>query len=299
MIVTRTEIILAIMVIASLSMPVFCQQTTEEWVEKGDTLSDQGKYDEAIKTYDEAIALDSNYVEAWYKKGIAFNASGKYDEAILAYDEAIYSYNRSTWQGPDLEWIFLNKGLALAAQGKYEDAVQAYDEAITLDSEYVDAWNNKAIALNALGKYDEATLAYDEAILAYNRSCSQDLELEQLWNNKGLALAAQGKYEDAIQAYDMAIMLDANYVDAWNNKYILLENLKTKSPEKDLELAKRWNNDGLAHLAKGEYDKAIQCFIRAIELYPGNYEDAQKNLDKAENMKKTADGQHDQSLAMF
>jgi tetratricopeptide (TPR) repeat protein len=34
-----------------------CQQTAEDWVKKGNAFQSQGKYDEAIKAYDEAIRL--------------------------------------------------------------------------------------------------------------------------------------------------------------------------------------------------------------------------------------------------
>ena len=40
----------------------------------------QGKYDEAIKAYDEAIKLDPQYAMAWYNKGNALDNQGKYDE---------------------------------------------------------------------------------------------------------------------------------------------------------------------------------------------------------------------------
>ena len=41
------------------------------WNNKGIALYGQGKYDEAIKAYDEAIRLDPNYAMAWNNKGIA------------------------------------------------------------------------------------------------------------------------------------------------------------------------------------------------------------------------------------
>jgi len=47
------------------------------WNDKGVDLYDQGKYEEAIKAYNEAIKLDHNLVEAWYNKGIALDDLGK------------------------------------------------------------------------------------------------------------------------------------------------------------------------------------------------------------------------------
>ena len=37
----------------------------------------QGKYDEAIKAYDEAIRLDPNYAKAWNNKGNALDRPGQ------------------------------------------------------------------------------------------------------------------------------------------------------------------------------------------------------------------------------
>ena len=71
----------------------------QAWNNKGNALNYQGKYDEAIKAYEEAIRLDPNYVDAWYNKGIALDSQGKYDEAIKAYDEAISSIPTMPWPG--------------------------------------------------------------------------------------------------------------------------------------------------------------------------------------------------------
>jgi tetratricopeptide (TPR) repeat protein len=78
-------LILLLMLIAS----AHCQQTAEEWFTKGNALNSQGKYDIAIKAYDEAIRLDPKYAKAWNNKGIEFSHMGKYEDAIKCYDRAL------------------------------------------------------------------------------------------------------------------------------------------------------------------------------------------------------------------
>ncbi|MCX6673315.1 MAG: tetratricopeptide repeat protein [Methanothrix sp.] len=65
-----------------------CQQTAEDWFNKSVALFSQGKYDEAIKCYDQAIRLDPNDVAARYNKGVALDALGKTTEANAAFTEA-------------------------------------------------------------------------------------------------------------------------------------------------------------------------------------------------------------------
>ncbi|MCX8207951.1 MAG: tetratricopeptide repeat protein [Methanothrix sp.] len=47
-----------------------CQNTAEEWFNKGLALADQGKYDEAIKCYDEAIRLDITHAQAMAREDV-------------------------------------------------------------------------------------------------------------------------------------------------------------------------------------------------------------------------------------
>lgn len=88
------KLILTLLVIAaSLTMPVSGQQTAKEWLEKGNALCDQGrydlgKYDDAIACYDKALQLDPTNAEAWYGKGLAFQAQGKSADAEDCFNKA-------------------------------------------------------------------------------------------------------------------------------------------------------------------------------------------------------------------
>jgi tetratricopeptide (TPR) repeat protein len=252
-----------------------CQQNAKDWYDKGKALDDQGKHDEAIKAYDEAIRLDPQYADAWYNKGnILYVLHNKYDEAIQAYDEVIKidPQNDSVWN---------YKGNALTYQGKYDEAIKAYDRAIEINPHFYDGnnWYRKGLALYELGRYDEAIQAYDEAIKLNSSK-------PYYWYDKGKALDDQGKYDEAIRAYDEVIKIDPQYADAWNSKgnalselgrydeAILCYNTAIEINQNAffsweiLKLAGIWNGKGNALSELGRYDEAIKCYDTAIGLDP-------------------------------
>ena len=66
-----------------------CQQTAEDWFNKGNDFQTRGFYDLAIKAYDEVISDRSQRCHSLVQQRPCSLSQGKYDEAIKAYDEAI------------------------------------------------------------------------------------------------------------------------------------------------------------------------------------------------------------------
>ena len=74
--------------------------------DEGNRLYDLGRYEDAIKEYDKALAIDPNYKEAHNNKGNALDDLGRYEEAIKEYDKALAI-------DPDYKVAWVNKELAL------------------------------------------------------------------------------------------------------------------------------------------------------------------------------------------
>jgi tetratricopeptide (TPR) repeat protein len=58
-----------------------------------------------------------------------------------------------------------NKGNALFARASYQEALEAYEQTISLDADYVDAYNRKGDTLLQLKRGEEAKEAYRQAVL--------------------------------------------------------------------------------------------------------------------------------------
>ena len=80
------------------------------------------KTDEAIKAFDKAIELKSDFEGVWCNKGLTLEESGKHEEAIQAYTKII-ELNPSIWQA----WV--GKGLALKSLGRTAESDAAFAKA--------------------------------------------------------------------------------------------------------------------------------------------------------------------------
>ena len=114
-------------------------------------------FNEAIKSYTEAIELKPDFPEAYYNCGCVKATLDQHEAAIADYDEAL----RLT---PDDANAYYNRGNSKAALGQYEAALADYEEALRLTPDDATAYVNRGNSKYALDRHEAAIADYDEAI---------------------------------------------------------------------------------------------------------------------------------------
>jgi Flp pilus assembly protein TadD len=61
----------------------------EKLVEKGNSLFKEGKFEEALNFFDQALLLNQNDPELWNRKGVVLRSMGCYDEALECFNKSL------------------------------------------------------------------------------------------------------------------------------------------------------------------------------------------------------------------
>ncbi len=58
-------------------------------VEQGNSLLNEGKFEEALGFFEQALLLDQKNPELWNYKGVALRSIGRYSEAIECFNKSL------------------------------------------------------------------------------------------------------------------------------------------------------------------------------------------------------------------
>lgn len=116
------------------------------------TLFRQGKVDEAIEHYEEALVMQPTLYPARNNLGNVMLYMGRYEDAKSHYQEALALK-------PDFATGYYNMGTALEFQGRLDEALANYREGLRLKPTHIKAGAGEASVLEKLGRYDEAIAA--------------------------------------------------------------------------------------------------------------------------------------------
>lgn len=160
-----------------------------------------GRDEEAIRTYEAVVKLDSFNERAWYNLGILYGKKDRLEDSASA-------YVTSTDIDPLYAEPYFNLGNIYLTQGKYQDAIHSYTEYISLaDSPEGYVYQNIGECWMELGGYDYALRFFEVTVRNMPDSASG-------WYCFGRCCVEIGNPAAALGAFNKAIALEpdnANY----------------------------------------------------------------------------------------
>ena len=168
----------------------------------GNILRDLGELDGAIKSFVKTIEIMPEYDEAQYNLGVTLQELGQLDEAIEQYEKAL-SIN------PENADLILNLGFIYQSLGQIDEAIEQYDNALTIDPDNAKVLNNLAVIFRDLDQVDEA-IKYFEKALAIKP------DYAAVYYNLGFIYQDLGQVDLAIKQYEHAVAIN-DYAEAYHS----------------------------------------------------------------------------------
>lgn len=223
----------------------------------------QGKLDDAIAHFQNAVKYKPDDFAAHNDLGSALFQQGRTAEAIVQFQDAVKN-------DPIYEAAHYNLGVALMQAGRTNDARSEFEKILQLNPSNAEAEYQLATALRLTGRPEEAKAHYEKA---------EQLRpgLDESVYNLGNDYLQQGKTADAMNQYEESLRLNSNNAAPHINiGSILLGQGKIADAIDHFKIALQFNpesaqaqNDlGNALLKEGKAAEALPYFEAALKLEP-------------------------------
>ena len=177
--------------------------------ERGNALSRERRYDEALACFDQAIALRGDFAEAHSNRGTALLE-------LSQPEAAAHSLLQALKLQPGRPEVHSNLGNALMALRQWAMALDCYDRALALKPDYANAHFNRGNALIELGQPQAA-------VEAFARALALRPDFDQAHGNLGNAYQRLNRLPEALASYERALALAPNDAEhRWNRALSLL-----------------------------------------------------------------------------
>jgi len=172
----------------------------------------QGRIPDAIKSYQKAVSIKSDYVDAIYNLATCYYSLGNITDALNANQVAITLR-------PDYAPLHYSMGILYSTQGKYNEAIASYQSAIKLNPDYTESYNDLGRALTNQGRYDDAIAAYQQA-----KRLQPDYVAAMY--NLGVLYQHLKRYKEAITEFQHVLQLNPTNIEVRNRISILRGNIR-------------------------------------------------------------------------
>jgi len=237
----------------------------------GDNFFSRGDYAMAFIQYEKALSKHSDNPNVMYKMGLLLLSGELYKEAEATF-RSLLEKDQSCARAHE------GLGMALFGMKRLDEAEGEFYKAVQLDPTL---W----MSHNFLGNICDLKGEYQSSILAYRNALSMRPHLGYLYNNLGVSYSLAGEYESALAAFRKALVNRAPEDKVRNNMALALAKLGRQEEAfqafRHSGDAKAYNNLGCIFMDQGNYEKAADCFQKAIAMQPTFYALANENLRAA------------------
>jgi len=151
----------------------------DELISQGTVLHDQGRYDEAISKYKEALAIDNNSLAANYELSYTYMAAQQYEKAIK-HSQIVIEQNTDY-----LEQAYIVLGSSQDMLGQPDKAIKSFEEGLAKYPNSNLLNYNLALTLFNQKNYEKAEEAAINAVLAKPGHGSSHIILAAIMQIKG------------------------------------------------------------------------------------------------------------------
>jgi tetratricopeptide (TPR) repeat protein len=271
--------------------------TPERLIARSHILSRLGRYDEAIRDLDAALAQAGPSTGLLSERALCLRHAGRTEEARDAYmaaleadkdnptllgalgdvlldlrhvSEAVGVFQKaSRGNGGFTEVDWVTRGNRLLAADRAEDAIAMFESA-NRERSNADAWRGMGQAQLVLGEYEKS-------LEAARRAVELDPSDGSMWHLRASALTALKRPDEALQDLEVATRNEPKLAPAWTDMAKLLAGLgrfdeAVAAAHRAIELngqsSAAWSGLGLYQYQLGDKESALKSWQQAFSLNP-------------------------------
>ena len=205
---------------------------------RGSAFGRAGRYQDAMRDFDQAIALNPRFFEAYANRALIWRSMGDLGRAAE-------DYNRAIQINPRYDTAYIGRGELYRRAGRANEAFNDFQKAIQLDTTDPRAYHRRGLVYQSRGQHDFAIDDFSTAI-------SLQPNAPEPYNGRGLSYVAIGQLDNAFDDFNYALRLDDRVAESWANQALVYEK-------------------------RGETAKARKSYQRALQL-DSKYEPARTGL---------------------
>ena len=263
----KKKLLILALAIAATAGFAGCSRYNQKEIElrdQGIAAMDEGRYEDAIALFDEALGCSIGKVtdlelDVDYFKAAAQFKNGQFEDAATTYSYLI-KYDEKNYKP------YFLRGSIYASEGEIGQAIKDYDAAVAIDEKnyllYIEIYEN----LNALG-YTNQGLAYlNNALEVTDKSPEAKYFKGRIYYMLGQTAEAEKLLKEAIEkdVIDAKLYLAKIYQDTGD--YVSAQDLLEEYAESDQVTSDALGTLGDIELSSGNYDNALGYYDAGLSL---------------------------------